>query len=93
MDNQFQCALCHQYLIYQTPQMSECGCVRYCSLECSKRHELTHFLSCEKRKKELEFDLDYISKPKSEGFKPLEFGIKDSLLYSVSQIIAHLPGV
>lgn len=73
--------------------MSECGCVRYCSLECCKRHELTHFLNCESRKKEVGFELEYSSKPKSEGFKPLEFGIKDSLLYSVSQVIAHLPGV
>lgn len=93
MDNNFQCALCHQYLIYQDPHQSECGCVKYCSLECQKRHELTHFLNCENRNQELEFDLEYLAKPKSAGFKPLEFGIKDSLLYAVSQIVAHLPGV
>ena len=60
MENVFQCALCNQYLIYQDPHLSECGCVKYCSLECMERHELTHFLTCEYRKKELTFDLAYL---------------------------------
>jgi hypothetical protein len=54
---------------------------------------MTHFLSCKNRSKELVFDQSQAGQAKSIGMKPLEFGLKDSLLYAVSQIIAHLPGI
>jgi hypothetical protein len=53
-------------------------------MDCKKKHEMTHFLTKKHENQEPEFDLSYQSKAKSEGFKPLDFGIKDSLLYAVT---------